>query len=222
MNLLDSVSILKDILTLKDNTNKSNDIKNNKDIYNSDNFNKTIDKISELSSQKEKDSRDPRTTGIINRNIRRRGQNKKVIEHFGSLGKNQLTQSNKNKRLTQIPDDSSFSDSSADDDLSSHSSVSVTGDPTLLITRADSMIDNRKYERKIVDKRNINKCDSYLKQFEDMSYDNQGQPSSFNAVNNSRSSVSRMQTERELALAGGFSNFGEGFGTNNEIGRAHV
>ena len=51
MNLLDSVSILKDILTLKDDTNKTNNIKNNKDIYNSDNFNNTIDKVDRKSTR---------------------------------------------------------------------------------------------------------------------------------------------------------------------------
>ena len=232
MNLLESVNILKDILTLNDNNNnKNNNNIKNKDIYNSDEFNNTLSQITELSKKRERLSRDPRRTGIINRNIRRQGLNKRVIsslsktdddnkpliEHFGSLSKNPLTRTNKNRRLTQIPDDSSFSDSSADDDLSSHSTISVTGDPTLLITRADSMIDNRNYERKIVNKKNINNKDSYLKQFEDQTFDNNGQPSSFNAVNNSTSSVARMQTERNLALAGGFSNFGEGFGQNNDM-----
>ena len=202
MNLLDSFSILKDILTLKESSDKkekSKLINDSSDIYNNDKFTNVWNNVNKIGADKIQESRDPVHTGIVNRNIRRQGTNKKSIEHFGNLS------------------DSEFSDEENTDNLSSHSSISVTGEPTLLITRGDDLIDNRKYERKIVDKSNINNQDSYLRQFDSMSYDTKGSPSSFNAVHNSSSAVSRMQTERDLALASNYSNFGEGFGPDNNM-----
>ena len=202
MNLLDSFSILKDILTLQKSDEKkerSKLITDSSDVYNNDKFNNVWNNVNKIGEDIIQKSRDPVHTGIVNRNIRRKGTNKKSIEHFGNLS------------------DSEFSDDENTDNLSSHSSVSVTGEPTILITRGDDLIDNRKYERKIVDKSQINNQDSYLRQFDSMSYDTKGTPASFNAVHNSSSAVSRMQTERDLALASNYSNFGEGFGPDNNM-----
>ena len=68
------------------------------------------------------------------------------------------------------------------------------------------IIDNRKYERKIVEKipDNLN----YVSQFDFQTANAVGNPVSFNAVH-SDNTVSRMETERRLALDGNYSNFGE-------------
>ena len=131
MNLLDSFSILKDIVTLKDSEKKqlTHKISNKvKDVYNSHQLKKGLDKIEQIAKERIQKSRKPKKTGIINENMKRPGTNKRIIEHFEN---------------SNNPDDSEFSDEVS---LSSNSEVSVMGDPTLLISRANTMIDNIKKE----------------------------------------------------------------------------
>jgi hypothetical protein len=74
------------------------------------------------------------------------------------------------------------------------------------------MLDNRFHERKLVAKEKIN--NGFLNQFDQLAFDNAGEPVSSNAVFNDNGThsgmVRRMENERELALNGGYSNFGEG------------
>lgn len=70
------------------------------------------------------------------------------------------------------------------------------------------MIDNRKYERQIVEK--IPDNNNYVSQFDFQTANTVGDPVSSNAVHNyNGSSVARMEMERSLALDGNYSNFGE-------------
>jgi len=203
MNLLDSFSILKDIVTLKEPQKKqlTHKIGNKvKDVYNSHQFKQGLDKIEKIAKDRFNKSRNPKKTGIINKNIKRPGTNKKNIEHFG-----------KNS------DDSEFSDEVS---LSSNSEVSVMGDPTLLTSRANNMIDNKNIDNinnefKIIDKRNAN--DSFLNQYDSMKFSNNQNPSSYNAVHKTGSITDRSQAERTLQVAGGYSNFGEGYGPENNM-----
>ena len=201
MNLLDSFSILKDIVTLKDSEKKhlTHKIGNKvKDVYNSHQFKKGMNKIEQIAKDRIQKSRNPKKTGIINENIRRPGTNKKIVEHFGD---------------SDDFDDSEFSDEVS---LSSNSEVSVMGDPTLLTSRANNMIDNINNEFKIVDKRNAN--DTFLNQYEPLKFGDKQNPASYNSVHKSGSISERAQTERNIAMAGGYSNFGEGFGPDNNMG----
>jgi hypothetical protein len=199
MNLLDSFSILKDIVTLKEPQKKQSIHKLGnkvKDVYNSHQFKQGLDKIERIAKDRINKSRNPKKTGIINENIKRQGTNKKIIEHFGGNS-----------------DDSEFSDEVS---LSSNSEVSVMGDPTLLISRANSMIDNINNEFKIVDKRNAN--DTFLNQYDSLKFGDKQNPASYNGVHKMGSISDRAQTERNLAVAGGYSNFGEGYGSDNNMG----
>ena len=199
MNLLDSFSILKDIVTLKDEQKKqlTHKIGNKvKDVYNSHQLKKGLDKVEQIAKDRIQKSRNPKKTGIINENIRRPGSNKKIVEHFGGNS-----------------DDSEFSDEVS---LSSNSEVSVMGDPTLLTSRANNMIDNINNEFKIVDKRNAN--DTFLNQYEPLKFGDKQNPASYNGVHKMGSISDRAQTERNLAVTGGYSNFGEGFGPDNNMG----
>ncbi len=217
MNLFDGFSIFKDIITLKkDNTNKTSKKRinrNDTDIYNSNELSKNIEDTQERGRKRMQQGRNPRKTGIINPNIHRKGTNRKVVEHFGNIGKS--TSSNKKIIIHNDESDSDFSDE--DSVASSASSVSVTGDPTLLLTRSTQMVDNRHHERAIIDKRGSNNQSEYAAQFDTMKFDNKSIPVSMNAVQTSGSLNNRINTERNLALSGQYSNFGEGYGNNNDM-----
>jgi hypothetical protein len=82
--------------------------------------------------------------------------------------------------------------------------------PGFFLDKCEKFIDNRKYEQQFVKK--VKNDDNYLSQFELGKFDNCGNPSSSNAVENGNglnTSVSRMERERELAIKGGYSNFDE-------------
>jgi hypothetical protein len=221
MNLFDGFSIFKDIITLKkDNTSnqksKKIDNRTNTDIYNSNELSKNIEDVQERGRKRMQQGRNPRKTGIINPNIHRQGTNRKVVEHFGNVSKyNKRSNNKKNIIIHNDESDSDFSDEASI--ASSASSVSVTGDPTLLLTRSTQMVDNRQHERAIIDKRKSNNQSEYLAQFDTIKFDNKNIPVSMNAVNTTGSLGNRINTERDLALSGQYSNFGEGYGTNNDM-----
>ena len=202
MNLLDSFSILKDVITLKDNKVQKTKQKRKRDdidIYNSNQLKKNISAVQEKGKARLEKSRDPVRTNIISPNIRRVASNRKVVEHFNNAS------------------DSDFSEDDSDNNSlkSSGSEISVMGDPSLLLTKSSQMVDNRTREREIIDKRKGN--DSYSTQFDTLKFDSKGTPVSSNAVPNSSSIDSRIYIERDLALNGNYSNFGEGRGNDNDM-----
>jgi hypothetical protein len=221
-NLLDSFSILKDVLTLK--KDDSSEIINNKvsrddnDIYNSNQIKKVFSKVQTIGAKRVEASRNPKKTGIINPNIRRKASNRKVVEHFGNLNNKVVEHfGNIKKYSPKEMTDSEFSDdTSIASNASSVSTVSVTGDPTLLLTRSSQIVDNRKRERDIVDKRTGSTQNEYLSQFETQKFDTRGSPVSMNAVPDTNIN-NRIQFERDLALSGNYSNFGEGYGDSNDM-----
>ena len=222
MNLMDSFSILKDVLTLnnnnpQENLNKSKKKRDSTDIYDSNNLKKVLENVKDKGIRRMEASRDPRKTGIINPNIRRKGSNRKTVKYIESFGNISNKKTKKDKIIHNDLSDTDFSD---DDSIqSSASSVSVSGDPTLLLTRSSNLVDNREHERKIVDKRKTsNKSESeYLTQFNTMKFDANGVPVSSNAVPSSTSVNSRINMEREIAMEGHYSNFGEGYGNSNDM-----
>ena len=188
MNLLESVNILGDIITGSESTNRNIHNKNIEEanIYNSNKLKKSNDSLRKRAKKGIDQSRDPIRTGVINKNVRNRGSNKKSIlkkEYFGNV-------------------DSEFSDTSSI--ASKESVISISNDPNLLINQSQKVFDNRLHERKF---QNKNHEDSFLNQYEPMKYDMGGAPSSSNAVHGSDSGTSRLQAERNLALNGGYSNF---------------
>jgi len=232
-NLLDSFSILKDILTLKNNDLPQNIKKNvnrdDTDIYDSNQIKKIFSKVQDMSAKRFESSRNPRKTGIINPNIRRKASNRKVVEHFGNVNNKEdkvvehfgnVKKYNPKKDAnndSEFSDDSSiYSNDSKDSKDSNASSVSVMGDPSLLLTRSSEMVDNRKRERDIVDKRLGSKQKEYLSQFETQKFDTKGGPVSMNAVPDTNNN-NRIHFERDLALSGSYSNFGEGYGNSNDM-----
>jgi len=111
----------------------------------------------------------------------------------------------------------SDSDSVYSDDLSQINETNETNDtnqtnymnnPTFFMDKENNLIDNRKYERKTVNK--VKSNNEFFSQFDPLELDTFGDPSSFNAVHNStgtNSTLKRMETERKLANDGGYSNF---------------
>ena len=192
MSILEGVNILGNIITGRNITkNNKKEKEEEYHVYTSNRFHKGIDKIKDKAKKRYEMSRDPVKTGIINKQVRHHGSNRKSIL--------------KKENFDNIPDDSEFSDNSS---LQTPASVdSVSNNPNLLINQSGKLIDNRFHERQFVKKNGVN--DSFLSQYDDMKFDMKGAPSSYNAVHRSDSGVSRLQTERNLALKENFSNFGE-------------
>jgi hypothetical protein len=214
-NLFDSFSILKDVLTLNDKNSQSpKNIKrvvsrDDTDIYESNQLKKVLNQVKERGRVRMEKGRDPRKSGIINPNIRRQASNRKAIEHFGNIKKYDPKK--------DVVSDSEFSDESSIASIaSSNSSYSVSGDPNLLLTRSSQIVDNRKRERDIVDKRMGSGKSEYLSQFEQQKFDTKKGPVSMNAVPDSNVN-NRIHFERDLALSGNYSNFGEGYGETNDM-----
>jgi len=134
-----------------------------------------------------------------------------------------MNKENRIESFSNSDSDSDFSDdllSSDGSNESNNNSVDITN-PTCFMNKCQQMMDNRHHERKFVDKTQDD--NNFLSQFDDMRFDNSGKPTSANAVHNQKNTAGRFETERKLALQGGFSNFesddGMNFGvvTDNEL-----
>ena len=127
---------------------------------------------------------------------------------------------NRENRLETFNDSSidSNSDSDFSDDLLSNSTNNNSydsdnksidlKDPMCFMNRCEKMMDNRNHERKFVDKTNDD--NNFLSQFDDLRFNNPGKPASANAVQPQtgvNAGTTRFETERKLALQGGYSNF---------------
>jgi hypothetical protein len=199
MNLFESVNngvnIFTDIISGKTNKNdlSSNKRKNNDNemVYDSYRLDNGIKKLKERSKIRHEKARDPVKTGIISRVMKHSGSNKKSIIN--------------KEKFDSVPDDSEFSE---DSDFQMPESIStLEKDPRLIINESQRLLDNRFHERQFTESKNVK--DSFLNQYEPFRYDMKGAPSSANAVNRSDSAVSRLQTERGLAIKEGYSNFGQ-------------
>jgi len=76
--------------------------------------------------------------------------------------------------------------------------------------KGNMMNDNRRHEKKIIEKSNMNGEPGYMAQFQDLAFDNPANPSASNNVPNKTgeySNISRIEMERDLALKGEYSNF---------------
>jgi hypothetical protein len=199
MNILDKFSLIGDIITGNNDKNKDKNVnisdlkedlsKLTNNVYDSNNLQtikKYYNKIAKIRNEK---ARDPKKNKIINPLERRRGSNRKTVLN------------------ADCDNDSVFSDKYSE--LSDTSAYSISNDPTFLINKADELINSNQTERTFVKKQNLNKNNQFLEQFQTLNYDSNNNPVSSNAVETGGSNLSRIQTERDLALNGGYSNFGD-------------
>ena len=176
----------------------NNDSNDDKNIYSRSMFTKANKKYYKLADDRYALSQNPDETGVIPKyyNLKKSRKNNKK---------------EKNYELFNGDEDSNFSDDVNSQSTCCSSSRSVDmSDPTFFMNKEKKILDNRKHERKFVKKTRDN--NNYSRQFDSLSFDNPGQPVSINAIPDAsgmNSAVSRMENERNLALEGGFSNFGE-------------
>ena len=192
MSILEGVNIFGNIITGRNIVKNTSQTNKDYELYNSNLLNKGIEKIKNKAKTRVELSRDPVKTGVVNRLMRHSGSNRKSI--IGSK-----------ENFDNVPDDSDFSDNSSIQTAESIDSYSKN--PNFLTNESGKLIDNRFHERQFSKKDGIN--DSFMSQYNDLKFDMKGAPSSYNAVHRSDSGVSRLQTERNLALQENFSNFGD-------------
>ena len=214
MNFLEGVNIFGDIITgnIKNNklgSNNTNNIKNNcnsqnnsetqkQSIYNSDRLKHGLHRLQLKASKRKELARDPVRYGLISKNLRHKGSNRRSVVN---LSENKCDSKNI-EHFGNVSADSEFSDNSSM--ASSQSNISISNDPNLLINQTSKLLDNRFHERQF---QNTNFNDSYSSQYDPLKYDMKSPPASANAVHRSDSGVSRLQTERNLAMNDGYSNF---------------
>jgi len=189
-----------DILNDKNNSSSKSKSKrkNNETLYEtpyeSSKLNNGVKKMNKKGKIRMEKAHDPVKTGIINKLMRHPGSNKGDV----------LSQCSR-RNCPVLESDSEFSDNP---DVLSPESISTTKEPASFLGESSRLLDNRFFERNITNPDGLN--DTYLNQYEPSKFDMRGAPSSANAVNNSTSMTSRLQTERDLALKQGYSNFGQG------------
>jgi hypothetical protein len=215
MNTLhEGFNIFTDILRDNNSSKIKSKRKNNEMLhetpYESNRLNNGINKLNKKGKIRMEKARNPVKTGIVN----------KLMRHPGSNKGDALNQCSK-RNCPVLESDSEFSDNP---DVLSPESISTTKEPESFLGESSRLLDNRFYERNITNPNGLN--DSYLNQYEPSKFDMRGAPSSANAVNNSTSMLSRLQTERNLAMKEGYSNFGQGkdntFGVVSDKDFVHV
>lgn len=107
--------------------------------------------------------------------------------------------------------DSEFSEnmSQGEDGESIGSNINNPSDPNFFMRSCENITNNIKYEQKQDNHKNTDK-NNYLSQFEQLSYNNPGAPSSINSVahvTGDKANATKLETERNLALNGGYSDF---------------
>jgi hypothetical protein len=154
-------------------------------IYDRNYVNTSYKKYSNLAEKRFDDSKNFKNTGVVPKysNIQ---DDHKIMMNYESFG-------------SELDSGSECSNGSMDMSNLNH-----------FLDKSRVLVDNRKHERKFVRKQQDN--NNYLSQFDSITVDNIGDPVSYNATHNNggnHAGVSRMETERNLALHGGYSNFGE-------------
>ena len=168
-------------------------------IYNRQIFTKAEKVYNSKGTERFNKSKNPKKTGVIPKYYNIKPTDSKKEKDYELFNGN-------------VSSDSEFSDDefSMSSCNSNNSGGSCGNDMTRILDRTDKLLDNRKHERKFVKK--VKDSNNYLRQFDQLTYDNSGDPVSSNAVPGQfgqNSAMSRMENERELAINGGYSNFGE-------------
>ena len=106
--------------------------------------------------------------------------------------------------------DSVFSDNSSMGSEISHNTQGIDSDHLAFFKKSNLLRDNKLYENKIREDKNTNGESSWASQFNSLSFDNPSAPVSANNIQHQTGKNSRyakLETERNLAMQGGFSDF---------------
>ena len=161
--------------------------RNERSVYNSNNIERTRNITNKVASERYKQSEMTEKSGIVPQFYNRKREGKReIIEGFNS--------------------ESEFSENSCENKREgSSSNISVDNNPEYFLKKEKKMKNNNEYENNIIKEGKEN----YKSQFEELKWDNLGEPVSSNKVHNSTNNIERLETERGLALRGGYSNYEE-------------
>lgn len=205
--------------------------KNTTDIYTTNNSRKTRDRREKLGRKRFRDSRRFKDTGVIPRDYKgyedwlKRNKRKRVR----SVDFNEVAEFGTDRRNRLDPDDGSASSDSQFSDMrsmESFESVGSTGsddgyhgismnNPGSVLDRMSSITNNRKFESCVSkpSKRKRDKFgekDTWVHQFEQMTFDNPGEAVSANSVaqkSGPGGRLARVEMERQMEIDGGYSNY---------------
>jgi DnaJ-class molecular chaperone len=166
-------------------------------IYASNNTKRVRSNIEKLAEDRTNLSKNPEKTGVIPQFYNKRVKSDKVTITADS-----------DSVFTESFDGSVSDTRSCASGISKGPSVDLN-DPNCFMRACDNIQDNKKHERRFLDRTKPEK-DNYLSQFEELRFDNPGAPVSSNAVphvTGSKAHATTLETERALALHGGYSTF---------------
>lgn len=173
---------------------------NGENTYNSRNIRNYRRHLKSLANKNYKLAKNPEKTG--------------VIPNFYNLAKDVKKRKIKKKDnlVESFDDDSVFSDDGSlysNESKGSCKSLNMT-DHTAFFKKGNMISDNKRHLRKFINKSKVEDGPGYLSQFHDLCYDNPGDPVSSNNVHHKTGkfgNIRRLETERNLALKGEYSNF---------------
>ena len=204
---------------------------NTNNIYNSHNVKKNKRFVKGVANKRYKKSRKPRETGIVpnfynqveyvnNRDLERwerfrNRQKEKNAKRIDAMDRSKNPRKKILEGFTNNDTDSTFSDDgsimSNVSNKSCHSRNSIDiGDHMAFFKKSAMIRDNRKHTEKFMAKPHNNGEPGYASQFQELTFNNPGDPVSSNNIHHETGKygdVSRLETERKLALDGNFSNF---------------
>jgi len=226
------------VTPVKKNKKSKKERTNATDIYNQNNSREVRDEFETKGKKRYQESLDFRNTRMIPKDYKEFGkyldknkgkiridENENTTENIES-SKQQFrgqVETIRGKVVEGFDDDSQYSDQetrdSLDDSASANSNGTYNGftsDPTSVIDKMSSLTNNRKFEscvakqsRRKRDKFNEN--NTWTNQFDQMTFDNMGDPVSVNGVNRKTSGKNadsrRIELERDMELNGGYSMF---------------
>lgn len=173
----------------------TNDIKrtriNGQNIYDSNELSKNKKIVKKIANDRYYDARSPMESGVV----------PNIYNQISAIEKQKSDNLKLAKNYGLLDNDSVFSDYSDDKSLKSNGSLEF--DHTALFKKSNLLRDNNRNVEKFRAVSNKSKG-SYLDQFGDLSFDNPDDPVS---ANNTSNNINRINTERELALSGGYSSF---------------
>jgi hypothetical protein len=181
------------------NKTKGKPEKNNDNIYNSNNKWRTRRIVDNLASDRFKKAKHPERTHVIPAFYNER-KNKQPLKF--NLDSDNASDSEFSENFDGSISNNSFSDKEKSLDLN---------DPTAFVKACDNISNNKSYEKKYIEN-SRNEKNNFLTQFDDLTFDNNGGPSSYNSMSQKigdTGNISRMEIERKLALTGGYSGFTE-------------
>ena len=171
-------------------------------IYDNAVYNKTMNDINKETWNHYELSRNPEVTGVIPANYNQM----KDVALRNKIYKEAYTND----------DDSQFSDDASLKSRKSCDSLNLENDPTAFFKKSNILRDSRLHEKKYVNQTREDETNGFLSQFEDLSFNNPSDPVSANNASNQTGQygrLSKIETERNLALQGKYSNFTE----NNDM-----